>query len=629
MSENFQNEAVETNKNATENMEGMEMKETKKKGIKTKETNKDATENMEGIEMKETNKDATEISDQVNVAHEVGDVLPTDVNYPITDTTTDRLNRHLQNIGIGFEIIKNLSNDAFRVMITGFEHPLIYPNISELRDRGRDDLLNRGIAMDREDFYEFVNVIIDQIKKKQYKYCHEDIGYENNKFFYDLVYAKNMNIESTYQGSAPIKQKLDYESFDDYIHQLSTDILCKPKAAIIILTALSGLYNNIIGRSNDNIVMDVYGDTSHGKTTLLNVACSMFGQPEALIISNNTTECKLVSHAENNVFIANCIDDVLRGGTKHMLELVFSLADGFGRSTMTRKGKTFFGATIMTSERSVFDVMDSSEARGQIYRMIELKVEGTDLADDGDSAQRILEMTSKNYGLIACRLGKYILENYSADDISNMVATTKDKIKKDQALMVSHDRMVRKIAVIRVMGEIFNKCFSTHIDLDQVVSILVNAFFNGLRKVNTKSNLYTMIWDLLDMDYQKDPRERIFADNAASYDPMVHFGFCNADNFDDIFIQTSRLFALANGMLPEEIIQKEKELRATGKTAIKPEEFTGSNPAVNNLMFKTTLREWVKKNWLHPGEMGKRLARKITAVNSELNADKMVYNIIR
>lgn len=624
MSKNFENKAMENKED-----EAME--------------NANVSENIGTAEYQQAEDVASKTADQEEVANihaendKSKDASPangsseneTPVKIIEIDSLKEQVARHIGNMGMDFEIIKNLNTDDYGVKVTGCGKALTYPSISEFISHASKDFINRGVFMSPDEFEEIVKMILDKIKKSEYKYCHEEIGYENSRFYFDLVYEKNKNIASTYQGLAPINQQLTCENFDDYISQLETDILCKPKAAIIVLTALTGFYNNIIGRNNNNIVLDIYGDTSHGKTTLLNIACSLFGCPEDLMISNNTTECRLVAQAENNVFISNCIDDVLRGGTKQMLDLIFGLADGSGRSTMNRKGKPFYGATVMTSERSVFDVMDSSEARGQIYRMIELEVEGMDLADDGDHAQAILDIAFNNYGVIAPKFGQFILRNYSAEDIKNMVASTKNRIKEDHVSMVSHDRMVCKIAIIRVIGEIFNECFGTHINLNQIVSILVKAFFDGLRKVNTKNNLYTMIWKLFDMDCQKNTCERIFADNATSYDPMVHFGFCNANNYDDIFIQTTRLFALANGMSPEEIILKEKELRAEGKTTLMPKDFTGGHPSVTESMFKSTLREWAKKNWLHPGEKGKRLARKMTAVQSDLSADKMMYNIMR
>lgn len=548
------------------------------------------------------------------------------------------LQLHLENVGITYSLFKNISNDQYGIEISGLGRPLRYDNAAEFDKKAKTDMMNRGEFMDKAQFEAFGQIIKNQMRKKDHPKIHNDIGFEGEAFIYDQIYRADSTEKSTYVGAGPIHAcQNEGAIFEEYMKEFSKLVLKSPKATIMVLAGLSGIYNNFIDSYSENIVLSVYGKSSKGKTTMLRAACSTWGNPNQLVEKPNTTELKLNRIAEERKLIITGIDDVLRGKKKDMLEMIFSFADGASRDSMTHEGKQFCGTTMMTSEPSLYDYMDSSQSLGQLYRLIPVKIEPGDLTDDHTHAEAIAEFIKSNYGLIVPRIAQYMLANYTRSSIIEEVDNLHNVIIADYPNMEDHARIVHKFAIINLIGKIFSESCNVNIDLKDINKILVTNFLTCYRAVACKIDLYERVMDYIKQDSLKPESERLLADSLDTYNHEKYFGYLDLCNVEDgVFIPTKRLEAFANGLEPTEILKREAELKKLGKKVFKLADYINSDTHyINNRMFIGILRQWAEENKLHKGEAGKRLARKrkvsLTGNFSDKDDQKeiMMYNVLK
>jgi Domain of unknown function (DUF927)/Domain of unknown function (DUF3854) len=167
-------------------------------------------------------------------------------------------------------------------------------------------------------------------------------------------------------------------ALDVHVAALRRAWAASPVCATVICGALAAPLLHLFDRPNFGI--HLIGESSRGKTTMLKIAASVYGDPNnpLWVAAWNTTNVGAELRASVLCDMPLCYDEVGGGDPTQLERLVYSIINGTGRTRGQRDvtlRKTSRWQTIMlsTGEKSI---VDETAATGAQVRVVELPVDG-------------------------------------------------------------------------------------------------------------------------------------------------------------------------------------------------------------------------------------------------------------
>lgn len=219
---------------------------------------------------------------------------------------------------------------------------------------------------------------------------------------------------------------------------------------------LRGLYPDE-AFSKQGLLLNIYGESGNGKTTLVRAAHSIFSSPDTFQNYNGTANALIQTMAERGEMVS-AVDDVCQGGGKNILDIIFNVASGIEKNRCHNGGKTRqqrgFCGTILTSNVTPILRLTGDNV-GQLRRIIEVGITDTDkIADSGAEADAMTAAFDTNYGHAAEQFASTLLEKISLDEIRGLYngyyAAADGKVANG---------LQNKIALILTSAEICNRAF--------------------------------------------------------------------------------------------------------------------------------------------------------------------------
>ncbi len=172
-----------------------------------------------------------------------------------------------------------------------------------------------------------------------------------------------------------------------------------PIAAIAILGALAAPLLEPLGAPN--FAINFHGDSSKGKTSMVMVAGSVYGNPrsEQWIGSWNATGTAMELRAATLTHLPLCFDEVGAGDTKTIDRWIYMLINGAGKSRgdkslQIRKTMSWRTVVLSTGEHELVD--DQANTGAQV-RVLQFRVRGFGKLD-GAGVDALREACERNYG---------------------------------------------------------------------------------------------------------------------------------------------------------------------------------------------------------------------------------------
>lgn len=209
--------------------------------------------------------------------------------------------------------------------------------------------------------------------------------------------------------------------------------------------------------SKQGLLLNIYGESGNGKTTLVRAAHSIFSSTNSFQNYHGTANAIMQTLAERGEMVS-AIDDVCQGGNKNILDIIFNAASGIEKNRCQNNGKSrhqkgFCGTIITTNVTPILRL--TGENVGQLRRVIEVGVTETDkIADSGAEADAMTAAFDANYGHAAEQFAKTLIEGISTDEIRELY----DSYYKAADGKVANG-LQNKLALVLVCGEICNRAF--------------------------------------------------------------------------------------------------------------------------------------------------------------------------
>lgn len=513
-------------------------------------------------------------------------------------------------------------------------YPIVESTLTgtQMRYRFRDignvapDLMGQGHKVNKHIFKELISLMTGDTESDintenlLLKYSagkfHKAIGWDSYQgdivFKYTDAVTKQDVLGSRYEGNLPLESKGSLQGYMDGVKRL---IVPYPALTIVYLVGASGIITQNLNLHDSNIILNICGESSSGKTTAENVALSFWGNPQELSTSFNSTANRIEQHMAERKIMPVLIDDMLAGNTystkriqqKVINDQIFRYATGKLKGRMGSQEDRYYGATITSSETSLFEKLNGSETDGQFYRMIELKVNKGDLTQSVTHAKEIERLLRWNYGLGAFEFGKYLIQNNYIDNaLQEMHYDWENELLNDSRL-VGKERIAKRLAIILLTGDLMNKCFGLDINLKSIHELLIDTVTETFEIADEKVLAYQRIKQLVDNNSDW------FAQSRELYNRNEHVGVCTTNIYGhkELYVETSRMEALLKEVPKEQILENESQ-----KVKVKQP---------RNGEVEAVLRYWREHNWLYCCSSNQRLYRKLKMGDKK---EALVYSII-
>lgn len=191
-------------------------------------------------------------------------------------------------------------------------------------------------------------------------------------------------------------------------------VVQNPIAQFMLAGSFASPLLNIIGHRN--FIIHVWGASKGGKTAAMKAALSIWGNPEKIMVSFNTTQVGLERTCE---FLANLplgVDERQLAGDKQdfLDKLVYAVSAGQGKVRGDKKGglqaKAFWNLAVLTTgEESLAGDTSHSGVRTRA-----LELYGVPLPDERE-ASNVHRVTDVHYGHAGVLFMKHVLEELRKD----------------------------------------------------------------------------------------------------------------------------------------------------------------------------------------------------------------------
>jgi len=254
---------------------------------------------------------------------------------------------------------------------------------------------------------------------------------------------------------------------------LNVSPLVKFGIACSLAAPLQMLTNTAAGGVN------FYGRTSHGKTTVLQVACSVWGNAadpalaggaDVYIQRWNATKNGLEGMAASFNDLPLIIDEIGENDGREFGKIVYQLMSGTGKQRANRTGgmskrRAWRIMLLSSGELPVSDFIENAKG-GQLVRLID--IEAVDLFKDRIDADAMKHGCAQNYGTagVAFLQSGDLLEGFSelqADDIGDAPTAEAGRVR-DRFRLVAHagELAIRRGILPWDQGDVLAACQSVY-----------------------------------------------------------------------------------------------------------------------------------------------------------------------
>ena len=408
----------------------------------------------------------------------------------ITDYFRDILEYLLGGV-VTFNVDYETYNERLKEIIKKYENKDGYEkDIEEILKSNKDDKKDTLIILAR------ICIAYAVKARDKYKYEYDTLGWRNFNNQKVFVYAdkiyKSDDKEPKLEELPAIcvnDNRLSISVSDislDYANMIYDLMHYDTKyPAIIISAALSGVVRQLLELGNEaGININICGTSGCGKTTIENIALSIFGDYNTLLNNFLASDNAINIGRVNKGFMPYVMDEQAlklnnmseNKKRQEALIQIFRVYNNTIKDTLRTnkyKGKVSYGAYISSSVESIFDNIDEIDL-GQFRRLIELKVSGADLFKDKETVEKYEEIIETNKGMF----------------LKDFVALILYKMAKGENIIKDRYNMIR-----------------------QSINIHYNEYFENLEKLKINSNATDIKEAVLE-----DIKARLEKDNIAITD---------------------------------------------------------------------------------------------------------------
>ena len=385
------------------------------------------------------------------------------VNRILRDILTDKIEIELETRFRGKTVVKHLAGSEFNV-------------------RGLQRLTDFGFPFfDRAETESFYQSFIDSINSIPTidVYCHVGWHKISNKpfFLHGKAVHQGNGKKSEYHGSLDLSRTCKIENFIDFFeNNLSKMIGLQAICAISLSAAVVGRLRD----KNHSFIFHIEGGSTTGKTTSLQFAGSLWGNPEikkdGLVRTWNSTDNGLIKSLCGNCGIPICLDELVMTNASKT-SLTYLLTGGNDKQRMTEGSSDEVFRTVFMSTGEI--QFKTGNFGGISARLFEVR--DYNFTKNKELADKINDFCSENYGILGFEFAK-ILSKYSSEFINQKLEKYTKKVEEvinsylKKLGLKYHPilgRCAEKIAIVALAAMICKKDIGLKLNISKIVKFLI------------------------------------------------------------------------------------------------------------------------------------------------------------
>lgn len=420
-----------------------------------------------------------------------------EINAIAEDTDTDELYYSVETskLGrmVGFEVSKSEAMDA-----------------NKLKKRARDGLdINDSnkfilpeVFQQKEDEFVDNGGIIEKVHSQAgVKLCKDANG---NDIY---VFAGNSNpvTGSRYTGKFDLVAQGNRDTWFGMVRSIIRDSV---EIMFVIALAFSAIILGVLkGKVDiDNLIIHLRGDSSSGKTTMLNLAISVYGNPDekapdGLISSWNGTKNaiprRLMSEGDGLGGMLFGMDEFSMIREKNISDLMYTIASGIERERLTRSAETqprMTGTYIVLSTGEASILSKTNGNIGLAMRILEM--DSHIWTKDSKQSEYIKQTVKANYGFAAeefgLKLGRWI-QVYGMDALIQQFEDWRTYYCDNCFIRERRERMSGRYALILLAADFAKEFFDFAMDTDKLCDFIITNESSNAEQREGYADLYNKL----------------------------------------------------------------------------------------------------------------------------------------
>ena len=361
-----------------------------------------------------------------------------------------------------------------------------------------------GIQVTENNASLVLDYLLFREEKSKVEFVHSKVGFMKvngiRTFLHHKAYTADGSIESSYIGRLNLRPKGTLEGELKLIEDCVLGTTPLELAWIIAFSSpLVGYLRDVI--SLENIIVDVNGPSSTGKTSIALLSLSPYVLPnktggDGLFNSWMATVNGLSGCLVDNYGLPVVFDEGGLMDAKHFGSILYQFASGLEKARLSsdsllKKRKSWSGSIISTSENTIIP----ADNRNEGIRIRVLSLKNVKWTSSAEQAETITTRVKENYGFSGIEFAKYLL-SMKEEEVIFRFYESKDKVlaalKQKDSLS---SRASHKLGIIYLAAEMASEIFKLDINLSGILSMLVDSEMEQAESRDLAEQAYSFIRD--------------------------------------------------------------------------------------------------------------------------------------
>lgn len=288
----------------------------------------------------------------------------------------------------------------------------------------------------------------------------------------------------------------------DYIEAMNRLLYGRTGLEIALLTSLSSALVGLLSKHTptESFLVHLYGMSSNGKTTALQLAASVWGNPamgKGLLSSWNATDNAIFSKLNYNFGIVQCLDES-SCLTRQFSGLLYAFSQNTGKNRLSKSSqlqveKKFCTSILSSGENSLLSA--SNQNLGLRVRILELF--DVPLTDSAIHSDEIKKFTSQNYGTLGAEFVKVLAELNDASIMETLGKWKNLILSKIKLKNQISERLTLKYAILLTTANIAQEFLGLNVDMENIINFLVRHHDDFGLEASIGERAYNCVLDWL------------------------------------------------------------------------------------------------------------------------------------
>lgn len=354
-----------------------------------------------------------------------------------------------------------------------------------------------GITFASREEYQIIDFLNEQKKQVTYQYEHHTIGWvKEEQMVYQAgkSYGESNDQEISFLSNQSIYKLHPHGSVEVFNELIQEEVLgtnMELALCVGVSPVLLG-YLKVSGeREVSNVLVNLMGQSSTGKTTAIVLMASLYGDVETIVRNWNATQNSIIKLATNNYGgVPLILDELGASSIQNLSSLLYQFSMGEEKLRMKGsefiKPKKFHVMTVMTAEESLSNYTD---VHLDGLKVRQLEFQDISWTKSGKSSEKIKQLLYKNNGYFIPTMIERLYERNLSIIVEKFDCAKEillDKMKDSPY----KNRISNNLALILASAMLIQELFNWSLDTEMIERELVRAY-DQLTNIDSQEGVLT------------------------------------------------------------------------------------------------------------------------------------------